>query len=263
LWEVACQAPGGGAARRHAPRGVELRRLQQPQARQLRRGARGLREGAHPQARLRRCDRVSGRGLSRAQSHLRHAAGLPRSLRVQSRSGREAPHRHEELAGGPAGESLHRCDRPRRARQVDPGARADRRPDRRTDSPGRRGQLALREVPRGAAWLLSAVQATGRPVAIGALGEALPHNALALVNVAYNISFGWTKRTVRSLEAQMLEPLLNQHPVEIGLAGREAALSAALSADPAYAAAFAAAYPGDAAPVSFEHIVKAIASFER
>src|SRR5207253_10019559 len=84
----------------------------------------------------------------------------------------------------------------------------------------------------------------GRPVAIGALGEALPHNALALVNVAYNISFGWTKRTVRSLEAQMLEPLLNQHPVEIGLAGREAALSAALSADPAYAAAFAAAYPG-------------------
>ena len=103
----------------------------------------------------------------------------------------------------------------------------------------------------------------GRPVAIGALGEALPHNALALVNVAYNISFGWTKHTVRSLEAQMLEPLLNQHPVEIGLAGREAALIAALSADPAYAAAFAAAYPGDAAPVRFEHIVKAIASFER
>ncbi|TLZ52071.1 MAG: c-type cytochrome [Gammaproteobacteria bacterium] len=103
----------------------------------------------------------------------------------------------------------------------------------------------------------------GRPVAIGALGEALPHNALALVNVAYNISFGWTKRTVRSLEAQMLEPLLNQHPVEIGLAGREAALIAELSADPAYAAAFAAAYPGDAAPVSFEHIVKATASFER
>src|SRR5437762_11317541 len=50
----------------------------------------------------------------------------------------------------------------RSARQVDPGARADRRPDRRTDSRGRRGQLALKEVPRGAAWLLIAVQAIDR-----------------------------------------------------------------------------------------------------
>ena len=33
----------------------------------------------------------------------------------------------------------------------------------------------------------------GRPVAIGATGAALPHNAMALVNVAYNLSFGWTK----------------------------------------------------------------------
>jgi len=45
---------------------------------------------------------------------------------------------------------------------------------------------------------------------------------LALVNVAYNISFGWMAR-VRSLEAQMLEPMLNEHPVELGLRGREAA----------------------------------------
>lgn len=103
----------------------------------------------------------------------------------------------------------------------------------------------------------------GRPVAVGATGEALPHNALALVNVAYNISFGWTKRAVRSLEAQMLEPLLNQHPVELGVAGREAQLVAALGADPAYAAAFAAAYPEEVPSVSFEHLVKAIAAFER
>ncbi|HEX4647466.1 MAG TPA: cytochrome c peroxidase [Steroidobacteraceae bacterium] len=103
----------------------------------------------------------------------------------------------------------------------------------------------------------------GRPVAVGATGEALPHNALALVNVAYEVSFGWTKRTVRSLEAQMLEPLLNSHPVELGLAGREDAVSAQLGADPAYAAAFAAAFPGEAPPVGFDHLVKAIAAFER
>jgi cytochrome c peroxidase len=101
------------------------------------------------------------------------------------------------------------------------------------------------------------------PVAVGATGEPLPHNALALVNVAYNISYGWSRPEVRSLETQMLEPLLNEHPLELGLKGREATLCAELAADPSYAHAFAAAFPGDPAPVSFEHLVKAIASFER
>ena len=103
----------------------------------------------------------------------------------------------------------------------------------------------------------------GRRVARGATGQALPHNALALVNVAYNISFGWSRRAPRTLEAQMLEPLLNEHPVELGLKGREAALVATLAADPASARAFAAAFPGAGAPVSFRHTVQAIAAFER
>jgi cytochrome c peroxidase len=110
----------------------------------------------------------------------------------------------------------------------------------------------------------------GRPLAVGATGETLPHNALALVNVAYNVSFGWTEPQVSSLEAQMLKPMLSRHPVELGLAGLEARLSATLGADPQYAAAFAAAFPPkDGAqahapsPLTFDHIVKAIAAFER
>lgn len=103
----------------------------------------------------------------------------------------------------------------------------------------------------------------GLPRAVGATGEPLSHNALALVNVAYNITFGWSKPRVRSLETQMLEPLLNDHPVELGLKGREAALTAALAAEPAYAQAFAASFPGTGAAVSFDHLVKAIAAFER
>jgi len=103
----------------------------------------------------------------------------------------------------------------------------------------------------------------GRRVAIGATGDALPHNAMALVNVAYNLSFGWTKPQVRSLEAQMLEPMLNEHPVELGMKGREAAVNAVLAADPAYARDFAAAFPQEAAPVSFANLVKAIGAFER
>jgi cytochrome c peroxidase len=104
----------------------------------------------------------------------------------------------------------------------------------------------------------------GRPVAVGALGDALPRNAMALVNVAYNTSFGWTKPNLRSLEAQMREPLLNSHPVELGLAGHEEAVAAQLAGDPSYVAAFAAAFPDNPTPpVTFEHMVDAIAAFER
>ena len=110
----------------------------------------------------------------------------------------------------------------------------------------------------------------GRSLALGATGEKLPHNALALVNVAYNISFGWAEPQVRSLEAQMLKPLLGRHPIELGLAGLQASVCAALAADPHYASAFAAAFPQGAgphqdaaSPVTFDHIVKAIAAFER
>jgi cytochrome c peroxidase len=108
----------------------------------------------------------------------------------------------------------------------------------------------------------------GRPVALGATGAKLTHNAMALVNVAYNLSFGWTTPQLRSLEAQMRVPLFNTHPVELGVLGREGALCAQLAADPQYAAAFAAAFPGEAgtaggAAVSLDHIVKAIAAFER
>lgn len=103
----------------------------------------------------------------------------------------------------------------------------------------------------------------GRPVALGALGDHLTHNAMALINVAYNISFGWDTRHVRSLEEQMLTPLLNEHPIELGLKGHETALAGTLAADEAYARAFAESFPGADPPVTFAHVVKAIAAFER
>jgi cytochrome c peroxidase len=103
----------------------------------------------------------------------------------------------------------------------------------------------------------------GKPRAVGTLGDTLPRNAMALVNVAYNVSFGWTKPSLRSLEAQMREPLLNTHPVELGLAEHEASTASRLAADPTYAQAFAAAFPNDGPPATFDHVIKAIASFER
>jgi cytochrome c peroxidase len=103
----------------------------------------------------------------------------------------------------------------------------------------------------------------GRARSAGATGATLPHSSMALVNVAYNVSFGWSRPDVRSLEEQMLQPLLNEHPVEMGLAGREAAVTRLLLADAAYRTAFATAFPREAAPVSFANLVKAIAAYER
>src|SRR6266403_5090593 len=103
----------------------------------------------------------------------------------------------------------------------------------------------------------------GRAVAVGATGETLSHSAMSLVNVAYNISFGWTQPELQSLEAQMLEPLLNEHPVELGLAGRQAQVCDLLAAEPTYRAAFSQAFPQAQEPVTFDNLVKAIAAFER
>jgi len=99
--------------------------------------------------------------------------------------------------------------------------------------------------------------------AVGATGQPLSHSAMPLINVAYNISYGWTKPELQSLEAQMLQPLLNQHPVELGLAGREASVVDLLASEPTYRAAFTESFPTDATPVTFQNVVKAIAAFER
>jgi cytochrome c peroxidase len=100
----------------------------------------------------------------------------------------------------------------------------------------------------------------GRALAVGATGGVLEHSAMALVNVAYNLAYGWRQPAVTTLEAQLRQPLFNRHPVEIGLAGREHAVLALLGADPGYRQQFAAVFGG--AP-SMPRVIKAIAAFER
>jgi cytochrome c peroxidase len=100
----------------------------------------------------------------------------------------------------------------------------------------------------------------GRARAVGATGASLSTRTMALVNVAYNLSYGWQHPELTSLEAQMRLPLLNRHPVEIGLAGREHEMLAALAADVTYPRQFAAVFGGG---ISTSRIIKAIAAFER
>jgi cytochrome c peroxidase len=96
----------------------------------------------------------------------------------------------------------------------------------------------------------------------GATGALLPLNAPTLINAAYNASLGWHDTGVTTLERQMRGPLFNDHPPELGLAGREAEVERALSGDDAMRAAFAAAFPGDGA-VTMDNTIRAIAAYER
>jgi cytochrome c peroxidase len=97
----------------------------------------------------------------------------------------------------------------------------------------------------------------------GATGETLALNAPTLLNVSYNASLGWNDKALRTLEQQMRGPMFNQHPRELGLAGREAEVENVLSADAALASAFATAFPGESRPVSIDNVIRAIAAYER
>jgi cytochrome c peroxidase len=103
----------------------------------------------------------------------------------------------------------------------------------------------------------------GRARAQGATGDIVRRGAMTLTNVAYNIAFTWASSQVHSLEAQMRQPLFSEHPLEMGLKGDGARAVNILSADSEYRAQFAAVFPGDPQPLTMDHIVKAIASFER
>jgi cytochrome c peroxidase len=97
--------------------------------------------------------------------------------------------------------------------------------------------------------------------AVGSTGETHPRSSMSLANVVYNASFGWNERRW-SLESQMEVPMYNEHPIEMGLKGREAEVLSRFAADRTYVERFRAAFPGEPL-VSIANIVKAIASFER
>jgi cytochrome c peroxidase len=102
----------------------------------------------------------------------------------------------------------------------------------------------------------------GRAQAIGSTGGRHARSTMSLTNVAYNASFGWADASLRALETQMAVPLFNRHPVEMGLEGRTGEVLARFADSADDVERFRAAFADEPA-VSLEHVVKAIAAFER
>ena len=112
----------------------------------------------------------------------------------------------------------------------------------------------------------------GRAQALGSTGERHPRSAMSLVNVAYRDALTWANPTLRSLEEQALVPMFGTDPVELGLAGHEPRVYAALAASPVYRRLFEAAFPpppgddpGDEieALVTTGNVALALAAFQR
>jgi len=99
--------------------------------------------------------------------------------------------------------------------------------------------------------------------ALGASGESVRRASMSLTNVAYNPAYTWANSKIRTLESQMRQPLFNEHPREMGLTHDGASAVRAISRDATYRDPFAVAFPGESVPITMDHIIKAIAAFER
>ena len=103
----------------------------------------------------------------------------------------------------------------------------------------------------------------GRPRAVGSTGQSHPRSVMSLANAAYAATLTWADPGLTRLEDQALIPMMNEHPVELGLSGRQEEMLGRISSDPSYSSQFASSFPGDPDPVSLDNVCRAIASFER
>lgn len=103
----------------------------------------------------------------------------------------------------------------------------------------------------------------GLPTSIGSTGDVHPRAAMSLANMAYAPVLTWADNTLTRLTDQMLTPMFNDDPVELGLGGMEQELLDRLQADATYQSLFAEAFPDQADPFTVENITLAIASFQR
>lgn len=106
---------------------------------------------------------------------------------------------------------------------------------------------------------LAAFGVDGKPLSPGHKGQLGGRNSPTVYNAAGRHVQFWDGRAA-DVEEQALGPIMN--PVEMAMPDEERVL-ATLRSIPAYVEAFQAAFPGEADPITFANVGKAIGSFER
>ena len=107
--------------------------------------------------------------------------------------------------------------------------------------------------------LLDKFGVDGLPTSVGHLDQVGGRNAPTVYNAAGHTAQFWDGRAA-DIEDQAKGPPLN--PIEMAMAS-EAAVEATLNSIPGYVSLFAAAFPDDEEPISYDNMAKAIGAFER
>ncbi len=102
----------------------------------------------------------------------------------------------------------------------------------------------------------------GRKVAIGSTNEPHARNSMGLANVGYSPVLTWANPLMTELENQALIPIFGEHPVEMGMVGKEEQMIQWMQSDPKYRQMFAEAF-SEKQPVNISNLTKALASFQR
>ena len=99
----------------------------------------------------------------------------------------------------------------------------------------------------------------GEPTSPGHQGQRGGRNSPTVMNAGLHVAQFWDGRAA-DLEEQAKGPILN--PVEMAMSSEEQVV-AVLKSIPGYPPLFAAAFPGEPDPVSYENMATAIGAFER
>lgn len=105
--------------------------------------------------------------------------------------------------------------------------------------------------------------ADGNTTHPGVTGDAGRRNVPGLANVAWMSPLTFADPAATTLETQASTPVFGMHPVEMGMAGREAAIAQRLGKDACYRAMFGRAFPESHGRIDFTNVARALASFER
>jgi cytochrome c peroxidase len=106
---------------------------------------------------------------------------------------------------------------------------------------------------------LSTFGVDNEPTSPGHEGKRGGRNSPTSFNAALHVAQFWDGRA-KDVEAQALGPILN--PVEMGMASEQQVVDR-LKADPKTVEAFTKAFPGEAEPLTYANVGKAIGAFER
>ncbi len=106
---------------------------------------------------------------------------------------------------------------------------------------------------------LDAFGVDGEPTSPGHRGQRGDRNSPTVYNAALHVAQFWDGRAA-DVEAQAEGPVTN--PVEMAMPD-EATVVSVLRSIPGYAPLFAAAFPGESDPITYENMARAIGAFER